>query len=318
MKYTQETIAEIIQCKRAGMKSRQIAALLGVSKSGVNNVWNSHLDEINERVVDYSIALVKPKPKTPKVLFIDVETAPDLAVTFRRFKANIGQDNVLAEGGWLISAAWKWMHEAVIRSVVLDSEEARVQDDARIVATLYDLLEEADVVVGHNIDRFDLPIIKARMVVNGFPAARKVKTVDTLKIAKQMKFQSNRLDSLGIALGEGRKLEHEGIKLWIDCIQGDTAALQRMKDYNEQDIVLLENVYHRIKHMDTKPQNLGLYFDDDKVHCPVCGDTDVVETGNVITTQVSTFAEVKCNCCGARSRTRTPTNTKTQRQMLLL
>ena len=71
--------------------------------------------------------------------------------------------------------------------------------------------------------------------------------IDMLKIArKQFRFPSNKLDYVGKTLGVGAKTEHEGFDLWIKCMNRDGKAWKRMEEYNKQDVILLEKVYHRM------------------------------------------------------------------------
>ncbi len=315
MKYDKDLIAEIVNLKMRGYKSRAIAAELGISKSGVNDAYNRWVEE--GKLVLYNPEDVAFKQTKPKILFIDVESAADIAASFGRFKVNLSQDNIIREGGWLLSVAWRWNDEEQVNALTLTPQESVQMQDSRLLATIFDLMEQADFVVAHNADRFDIPLIKARMAINGFSAPRKVRVIDTLKIAKQMKFNSNKLDSLGEVLGVGRKLSHSGIKLWIDCQAGYKDALKTMRDYNVQDVELLYKVYHQIKHFDNKAPNMAAYYQDDKERCPVCGSEHVELTGNTILTNLSKFEEVHCTSCGARSRKRTNLLEKDKRKSLL-
>ena len=310
MRLSNELIGKIIDLKNKGLKSREIASILKVSKSSVNTLYNKY----NPKV---STLMNKDTPKFPKVLFIDVETGADISASFGRFKVNLGQDNIIHEGGWLLSVAWRWGHEKETQGIAASKQQALERDDSYLCAIIFDLLEQADIVVTQNGDAFDLPLIKARMAINGFSAPKKVKTVDTLKIARQMRFNSNKLDSLGEVLGVGRKMQHEGIKLWIACQQGDKEALDKMLAYNIQDVELLYKVYQQIKHFDNKAPNMALFHDDEKERCPVCGSAHVEPTGNSVYTQVSEFAEMHCTSCGARSRKRKALNSKDKRKSLL-
>jgi ribosomal protein S27E len=132
-----------------------------------------------------------------------------------------------------------------------------------------------------------------------------------------MKFQSNKLDSLGEVLGVGRKMPHQGIKLWIDSMFGNPDALDTMLEYNKQDVTLLIDVYNKLKAFDNRAPNAGLYTDEQVPVCRVCGSNHVEPTGNVVTTAVSKFIEVQCGSCGARSRTRQALNTSKERKLLL-
>jgi hypothetical protein len=312
LKLSPEDIAYIIDQKASGVGSRSIANMLNCSKSAVNYAYQRWLTEDNRTKygTDYhpnDVAFNQVKLK-PRILYLDVETAPDLSVSFGRFKQNMSQDHIITDGGWLISAAWAW-NDSDAEGIVLTSEQAKNADDRFIVAVLWELIEQADIVVMQNGDRFDLPVIKARCVINGLPPIKKVKTVDTLKIAKQMKFQSNKLDSLGVFLGVGRKTKHSGISLWVDCMKGISTALKEMLEYNKDDVVLLRDVYHLIKAWDDRAPNMGLMLKTTDVVCRVCGSEDVSATANQVQAGASMFT--------ARSRLRIPNTSKDKRKALL-
>lgn len=300
MKLTEQTILDIKNALLTGKTSREISKQLGVSKSVVNNY--RHKDT---------------KVKLPVLSFIDVECMPDIAVTFKRFKANLSQDNILQEGGWLVSVAYAF-DDGVVHSACLTPDEALAANDSRLVALLWEVIENSRVLCGHNLNNFDLPIIKARCAIHGFPALRKIKTIDTLQQARQLKFQSNRLGSLGIALGEGDKLGHEGIDLWIKCLKGDVVALEHMRLYNVQDVELQRKVYKRLRSFDSKHPNLAITDGDDEQQCPVCKSHNVEPTGNHITTNISVFEEYVCNDCGSRSKHRKAVNSKEHRSSQLV
>ena len=299
MNYTAEIKQEIILLSSEGHSGRQIANMLGLSKSGVNNV------------------LSKRYGRKPKILFFDVETAPSIAATFERYNVNLTPGHILEEGGWLISASWSWLEQTTISSVCVTPQEATSRDDSRIIENLVQVINEADIVVAHNGDRFDIPIVKTRALVNKIRSLKSIKSIDTLKIAKKLRFNSNKLDSLGHYLGAGRKVATTGISLWIKCLEGNREALKTMVTYNKQDVQLLKEVYAELVEYDPSSINLGLYYDDGHEHCPTCGSTDVAPTGRTVKSGLSVYEELQCGDCGRVSRRRTPVNSKRHRKTIL-
>ena len=306
MKHSQQITNSIIELKKQGCKSRYIAKMLDVSKSSVNYVFNRHMK--TQLPVENS---------TRKYLFIDLETSPDIAVTFKRFKANLSQDNILQDGGVLLSISWRWMSDTQAQGLALTPQEAIDGNDARLCAVLYALIEKADVLIGHNIDNFDLPMIKIRLLINKFQPPKKIKTIDTLKIARQMRFPSNRLGSLGVILGEGDKAGHSGIKTWIGCIAGNQDSLDEMLTYNLEDVDLLYRVYMRLRAYDTRPLNSALFTSDETPRCPTCGSDNLHETLNSVYTPTCEYKEIECASCSTRSRGKVLINTRTKRSSLL-
>lgn len=310
MRTPEEKVEEILRLKNKGLSSRQIAEIVGVGKSTVNDVYNR---EFSSRVNQWEL----DARKEPKLLVFDLEISPSIAASFGRFNQTIGHNNVIREGGAIISAAWKWYGDTNVKSVVMTPAESVKDNDTRIVCELYEAFEQADAVIAHNAS-FDMGVFKARLAIHHLPMHKTVKVIDTYKISKGMRFNSRKLDSLADYFNAGRKVTHEGISLWIKCMNGDTESLENMRVYNEQDVVLLEEVYNCIKAYDNKPVNLGQYFEDSQQHCPACGSTDVASTGNLVYTEVSSFDEVLCNSCGHRSRKRIQRNAKVKRQNMLI
>lgn len=339
-----ESVQHIIQFKHQGKGSRWIADFFGVSKSFVNQLYkrwqlqsaelvSPELQEEITKAINLGLYGTEYNPndvaikventevlpwfkRKPKILFLDVESSPDVAVSFKRYQANMSQDHILEEGGWLLSVAYAF-NDQPVQAFCLTSAQAVMNDDSSLVATLWDAIEQSDIIVAHNLAKFDLALFKSRCVINGFPPPKRVKQVDTLKLARSMKFQSNRLDSLGVVLGEGTKIKHSGIQLWIDCMQGKAEALEEMKQYNAQDVELLRNVYHRLKAFDNNSPNAALFTSGEDVACRVCGSHDLVPTPNQVAAGSSLFSEVVCNDCGARSRLRSSNTTKEKRKSLL-
>jgi len=312
MKHSEEIVDKVLSLKQDGLSSRSIAALLGIGKSTVNDIYNREVEFFKSDWDDV-------RTKTgPRILFFDLESTPSIVATFGRWKQNIGTESVLREGGFLLSACWKWLGDEEVTKMVLTPNEAIKGDDTSIVCGLYEAFEQSDIVVAHNAAKFDVPLFKTRLISHGMPPPKTVKVVDTLQIAKGLRFNSNKLDSLGNYLNVGRKVETTGISLWIRCMNGDENALQEMVTYNEQDVVLLERVYMKLRAFDNKPANAGHYHHDDLSRCPVCGSHDIEFSGNSVFTPVSEFAEVLCNECGHRSRTRKVINSKEKRNSLLI
>ena len=301
-KITANQEKQIRELFEKGYSGRKIAYQIGLSKSAVNRF----LSKSNLRTA-----------RKPRILFLDLENAPSVVAAFQRWDVNISQDHVIEEGGWLISACWKFLGEDKVSYCLVTPEEARNRDDSRVVASLYEAVEQADVVIAHNLKKFDWPLFKTRLLMNGFPPPPTVKLVDTLRIAKSLKFNSNKLDSLGEVLEIGRKKQNAGITLWLECMEGKTGSLLDMLEYNEEDVELLERLYLKIRAWDGTAPNLAMYKDDTLHRCPICTSSDVYKTGNVVYTAASAFEEVQCGHCGHRSKIKGNLLSKEKRNSLI-
>lgn len=309
MKYTEQTINEIIKLSNFGFSSRDIAGQLSISKSGVNNV-------LQRQPVGYIEE--ESSPQQVKIALIDIETAPSVAAVFGRWKQNIGQANVIEEGGWLLTASYKWLGSDETH-VIAFPQDILNKSDFKLCKALQDVYNQADAVIAHNAP-FDHKMIQTRCLINGLPTLKSVKVIDTLAMAKKnFRFNSNKLDSLGEILGFGGKVSHDGMMMWLDVMFGDLDALDRMKEYNARDVDLLEQVYLKLRGLGHQGTlfNAGLHYDDTVPHCNVCGSDHVEKTGNSVYTALSEFSEYECLDCGNKMRDREAKNSKEQRKNLL-
>lgn len=206
--------------------------------------------------------------KKPRILLLDLETAASRGDYFDRAK----EYNILrvTQDWFIFMYSYKWLDEKTVRAESMwdYGYDSQKPDDFPIVEKLWHLFNEADVIIAHNGDRFDVPKSKTRFIIHGLPPPTPYQTVDTKKIAKGFGFESNKLDELGRQLGLGRKLETGGQRLWDGCRDGDPKAWQLMKKYNKQDVVLLEQVYLKLRGWYKPHPNLGLLTRNES--CPNC------------------------------------------------
>jgi uncharacterized protein YprB with RNaseH-like and TPR domain len=216
---------------------------------------------------------------TAKILYIDIETAPSLGWVWAKWQTNV----IDFKADWyILSVAWKWGHQDKVHVLGLNDfagYKRHKENDKSLVKKIWSLLDEADVIVAHNGDEFDLPKINTRFLTHELSPTSPYKTVDTLKIARKVfKFDSNKLDDLGRYLGIGRKLPHTGFNLWQGCMLGDKDAWTKMKQYNMHDVELLSEVYSLMRAWDKNhPQiNQGLTANE---ACPTCSSKNVQRRG---------------------------------------
>lgn len=289
---------------KLGQSSRTIAKKLGCSKSTVNN-WRQTLK-------------IGGGKQGAKVKILDVETAATISAHFGRFNINIGQANVVKEGGWILCAAWRDLGSSETTGISLTKEEVRAGDDSRIVKELWKQFEEADVIIAHNANGFDVKVIRTRCLANGLAALPTVQVIDTLALAKKfLKLPSNKLDDIGAYFKLGRKFSTGGIALWISVQSGDELAMIKMLTYCIQDVDLLHDVYLKIRSVGGSAYNAGLYYDDLVTRCKTCGSDDLEKTGRKSKTSVNSFDEYKCLSCGSVHRGRENKTTTAKRKSLL-
>lgn len=176
-----------------------------------------------------------------KILLFDIETSPLIGYTWGTFDQNVIQ----VKDEWtLLSFAYKWFGSKEVFCKTRKGEKT----DKALTKQLWHVMSEADIIIGHNGDAFDIKKAQAKFLEHGLPPLKPFKSIDTLKVARQrFKLTSNRLDSLGELLGLGRKLKTGGFDLWLGCMADKPKSWALMAKYNKQDVVLLEKVYLKLR-----------------------------------------------------------------------
>lgn len=251
----------------------------------------------------------------PRILMLDVETFPNTAYVWRFFKENVGAKQVL-EYSTLASYAYKWLNEDGVYY-----EDTQHQSEEQLVKKLLAVLDEADIVVAHNGQKFDLPTIMGRALVLGLKPPSPYKIVDTLLVAKyEFNFPANSLEHLAVLLGVEKKEGHKkfpGFELWEQCMKNNPEAWVEMRIYNIQDVRTLEAIYLRmLPHMKRHP-NVAVLMEEDRPLCPKCGSSDIQLRG-FTTTNIHKYRKYRCNSCGGWARARfNSSNTATSKHVLV-
>jgi len=235
---------------------------------------------------------------SPRILLYDIETSLELVSVFDlKYNDFINPSNIFLERH-LISAAWKWLGDTKVKSVsLLDAPKLYAKDphnDKHVLEVICRVLGEADVIVGHNSDAFDIKYIETRMLYHGMSPLPPINSLDTYKIAKsRFRFNSNKLDYLGTFLGVGRKLPTSS-ELWLRVLKGDKRAIREMVSYNKQDVELLERVFLKLRPYMSNHISRGLFG---KLGCPRCGSHHIQSRGThkAIT---RTYQRFQCQACG--------------------
>lgn len=239
---------------------------------------------------------------TAKIYTMDIETAPTQAYVWSKWGQNI-HDNQIESDWFMLTWAAKSPSQNSF-GAKLSPEEAIAEDDARIVRALWKTLDDADIIIGHNFDRFDKKKINTRFLLHGLPLPSSYVIIDTVKVArKHFGFHSNKLDFIAQQLGVGQKMEHEGMEMWRKCMGGDRDALGKMFAYNLVDVEINEKVYFKLLPYITSHPNLNNFSAVEGVICANCGATeDNFEEIGQFHTNANSYDEVRCKCCNSRMK----------------
>ena len=303
----ENVINYIVQEKEKGVGSRKIAKELNISKSSVNYYYQKFLgDAVDNKILTHG----------PRILIFDIEYAPAKVMTYGRYKQFIVQDFVLEEG-YMLSFACKWLGEDNVFAYNLPMYSSYTgpwcSDDKQLVEDLHKMLNEADIVVAHNLIGYDWKMANTRFVYHGLNPISPTKLSDTLVIAKKnFRFPDNKLNTIANYFGLGSKTENSGAPMWREVLEGKQEAWEHELEYNIQDIYLLEQVYLKLRAFDNRHPSVAPYYQDNKMHCTCCGSTNLVETDKFSYTSLSCFKTYECTDCHKISRGRVNLRTKDQ------
>lgn len=232
-----------------------------------------------------------------KILLLDIETSPNTAYVWGLFKENIPLVRLVETGKVLCwSAGWYGENFTFHDSLFYSQPEEMLKH-------IHVLLDEADAVVHYNGSSFDIPTLNKEFLEYGFTPPSPYKQIDLLStVRSQFRFTSNKLDHVVQELGLGKKVDHRGFQLWIDCMNNVPEAWAEMEEYNIHDVHLLEKLYDKIKPWIKNHPNHNLYSEGNHV-CPNCGGHDLQKRGTY-PTAVGLYQRYRCNDCGKWSRNR--------------
>jgi hypothetical protein len=233
----------------------------------------------------------------PKILFLDIETLPMEVYTWGLFDQNIPLEMVKVHTT-MFSWAAKWAGKAKIYYQDV-TKEKNIRNDKKITENLKKLIDQSDIVIGHNLDSFDKKKTNYRIIVNNLKPTD-YRVIDTLKIArKHFKFDSNKLAHIAEILDvKFKKLKHKefpGNKLWVECMAGNKKAWAEMKRYNFEDVLVFEEFYKKLIPWD-KSLNFNTYNDNNENKCS-CGSF-VLKKWGYRRTNAGKYQRYMCDTCG--------------------
>lgn len=168
-----------------------------------------------------------------------------------------------------------------------------------MLRNLWEAYDRADIVYGHNVDRFDTKNLNAEWLTLGLHAPTPFKIVDTLKEArKTFGFESNTLASLTQRLGIATKTDKYDVVMARAAVAGDRAAQRRITSYCNGDTAASETFVDRLRGwIPSHPHNL-MGTSNDRPTCNQCWGDNLVRNGVKLAQQI-TYTLWRCGDCGA-------------------
>ena len=226
------------------------------------------------------------KPKTfaeGKILIYDIETSPNLGWFWRAgYKQNVGTNQILKERA-VICVSYKWVGEEQVYNLVWDENQC----DKFLIEQFVEVLNEADLIVAHNGDNFDIKWLKTRALFHRISMLPNYK-----KLAKsKLYLNSNRLDYISKFLGFEGKIQTTP-DLWNKVVvMNDREILKDMLDYCDEDVRQLEKVYHELKYLDNPKIHAGVLNGTIKQTSPINGGINI-ELVKTTTTNTGTVKHI--------------------------
>ena len=213
----------LILLAKRGKKQSAIAKELGRSERAVNSqIYRLRQDGRLKHWLDYENAII-----------LDLETTD--------FSADIGI---------MLSWAIKPVGGKVVSDVITKEELFNGKFDQRICRSLVSELEKADAVITYFGTGFDNVFLRTRCLILGidFPLYGTIHHYDVYYTARsKLKLHSKRLDSVARALGCDSQKTPVDISVWQKARWGDKAALDYVLEHNELDVLVLEEVYNKLR-----------------------------------------------------------------------
>lgn len=230
-------------------------------------------------------------PKEPRILTIDIETSPNLVYAWGLWDQNISTSQLIKPSRVLCVAA-KWLGT---KKVMFYSEH---EDRKEMIEEVWSLLNEADIVVGYNHVRFDLPHLHREFLLAGMPPPSPSQNIDLLAVnRRRFKFVSNKLGYVTAALGLDSKIDTGSQALWNAVMENDPAAWKKFRRYNIQDVNITEQLFELLTPWINTMPHRGMWSGD-MCGCYSCDSTNLVHVGFVYG-KTAAYPKMQCDDCGA-------------------
>lgn len=242
-------------------------------------------------------------PRTARIALVDIETLYMEVRGIWNLKTEYIQPDRVVKDWSILCWAGKWLFDSEIMGQVVTPREAMDRTESSIIGEIWTLLDQADIVVTHNGNNFDLKKLNTKFIKWGYPPPSPYLSVDTLKVAREtFDFTSNKIDELGkhlLGLDGKMKMSMED---WDHCAEGSQEYLDKMLKYCKIDVApLLEDLYLTFLPWIKGHPNLNIFTLHDDTVCPNCESTDL-KWGIEYPTRQGLFQGFRCNACGAMGR----------------
>ncbi len=236
----------------------------------------------------------------PVDLFFDIETSPMLVFAWGLGKQEIDYKRIYKERQVLMIGYAFDDNPVEVLTLDYDKYDLHVRDndaDKGLVEQFSNLVGQADRVIGHNAKRFDVSVLRSRLIKHSLPDFIPFLVDDTYQQTKGIGFASHKLDYLTGFLGLEQKREHP-YEMWLDVVNHKEGALEEMMTYCKGDVEINRDMYHRLSPYIKSSLNMAIW--SGKEVCPHCGSKKLL-IRKYRYTGAGRFPIYQCGECGKYS-----------------
>ena len=275
-----EEVKEFLRSKRGYIKEGGKRLRNHLLNKGFTTTINICKEALREVRLETNAIINKIQNNQGKVLIYDIETSYNIGKFWRAgYNLNINSGDIIHERA-IICISYKWLGEEQVYNLTWDKNQC----DKFLLEQFIPILDEADMIVAHNGDRYDLKFIKTRALKHNLKMLINYKQFDTLKVAKaKFMFNSNKLDYISKFLGAEGKISTE-MKLWDDIIlRKCPKAMIEMLTYCEEDVRQLEIVYNALVSWENPKFHIGVMNGGTKQTSPITGNVNIEQVKQMTT-----------------------------------
>lgn len=270
------------------------------------NIILNHREQSNTMQHQHFDNKIKtPNPDKPKILLIDIETAQMEAKIWDLKINGYVPHHRITKPSFVICYSAMWLFQDGMMNDCVFPQEAIDRNDKRIMLSVWELLDMADIIIGHNVKSFDRRKLNSRFFIHKMLPPRRYKIIDTLlESRKEFSHPSHKLDYISQLISNKHKIKTD-ISLWDGCEAGDMESLVKMQRYCDEDVYLLEEAYIEIRPWIRSHPNLALFAHTTEsnapFNCPYCFDEinpETIKWDSHHTTTVSRFKSFRHSCGG--------------------
>ena len=186
-----------------------------------------------------------------------------------------------------------------------DTSKDLIKAERRLLIDVSERMLSADVWLGHYSTWYDLPFLNSRLLYHKLPILPpNFSQLDTWKIAKnRLKLRNNRLVTISEFIGTRDEKNAIKPEQWLRALSGHRPSMDYIVEHNRRDVLVLEEVYNRLRPLVLDHPNKGLI--DGRGGCAVCGSKRLQRRGFHVT-RTRKYRRLQCQDCGAWSKETKP------------